>query len=129
MAVVYAAYDSALEKRVALKFLRPNVDVTRERCDGILSEARVAARLHHRNLVEIYDIEERVEPPFIAMELVDGRDLARVAEAAGGTLGLGETLPIARQICAAAATTRAYGGRGCAELTVEVPWLVGPPRS
>lgn len=66
---------------------------------GDIKPANVMIDVRHRR-AEIYDIEEGVDPPFMALELMEGRDLARVAEAAGGTLDHPTVLPIAGQLCA-----------------------------
>jgi tetratricopeptide (TPR) repeat protein/tRNA A-37 threonylcarbamoyl transferase component Bud32 len=77
MGKVYAAYDSELDRKVALKILH----TTRDRPDGrrrgrLLREAKAIAKLHHPNVVVIHDagtIDDRV---FLAMEHVDGQTLA-----------------------------------------------------
>ena len=55
-----------------------------EYVDMFLDEARLAARLHHSNLVQVYDIGEADGLPFYAMEYLDGHDvraMVRVAAA------------------------------------------------
>jgi eukaryotic-like serine/threonine-protein kinase len=89
MAVVHAATDDGLGRRVALKILAAHLagdDAFRER---FLREARIAGSLHHPNLVHVYDIVELDGLPCIVMELVDGTTLA------GGTLSLEEAAQIA----------------------------------
>ncbi|MFY0573513.1 protein kinase domain-containing protein [Cystobacter fuscus] len=79
MGVVYAAYDSVLERKVALKVLRGElaarlgVDLASAR---LVREARIAARLSHPNVVTIYDVNSHDGQIFIAMEYVDGRSLS-----------------------------------------------------
>jgi hypothetical protein len=74
MGVVYAAVDSELERRVAVKLLRPDRDGTlatqgRER---LLREARTLASLSHANVVTVFDVGTHDGHLFLAMELVDG---------------------------------------------------------
>jgi tetratricopeptide (TPR) repeat protein len=85
MGAVYAAYDSELDRRVALKFLRhvateADADPRRAR---LMREAKAMARLSHPNVVTIYDVgiatDGRV---FLAMEVVDGGTLGDWLEAA-----------------------------------------------
>ncbi|MFO7915641.1 MAG: serine/threonine-protein kinase [Candidatus Krumholzibacteriales bacterium] len=75
MGVVYRAHDIKLNREVALKFLPPGLaagDTDRER---FLREARAAAALNHPNVCVIYEIDDRGEHPFIAMELIEGTTL------------------------------------------------------
>jgi serine/threonine protein kinase len=77
MGVVHAAVDSELQRRVALKVLRPEHDVQlssvgRER---LLREARTLARLSHPNVVTVFDVGTHHGHLFLAMELVDGGSL------------------------------------------------------
>jgi tetratricopeptide (TPR) repeat protein/predicted Ser/Thr protein kinase len=79
MGVVYAAHDSALHRKVALKVLRGELAV-RLGADlasaRLLREARIAARLSHPNVVTIYDVGSDDGQVFIAMEHVDGQPLS-----------------------------------------------------
>jgi len=90
MGVVLSAYDPELDRRVAIKLLRPEAiaegskdveytvrldgdgeprDLVRER---ILAEGRAMARLSHPNLVAVYEVGEVDERVFLAMEQVEG---------------------------------------------------------
>lgn len=71
---VYAAYDPELGRKVALKFLRP--DLSREH-PGLEIEARALASLSHPNIVTIFELGihrygEQEQRTFVAMELVEG---------------------------------------------------------
>jgi hypothetical protein len=74
MGVVYGAWDPQLERRIALKLLRPD----REPGDAsrLLREAQAMARLQHPNVVAVHDVGTIGERVFVAMELVDGDTLA-----------------------------------------------------
>lgn len=72
--VVYAAYDPALDRQVALKVLRPDRRGEAHR-DGLVSEARALARLSHPNVVAIHDVGVVDGQVFMAMEMVEGVDL------------------------------------------------------
>jgi serine/threonine-protein kinase len=85
MGVVYAARDPGLDRRVAVKLLRPRDTDRRQR---LLREAHALARLTHPNVVPVYDAgvaEDAVDPTlpeapsriFVAMEFVDGPTLRR----------------------------------------------------
>lgn len=64
------------EKRVALKLLLPHLVASPELVQRFYAEARLAARMHHPNIVEIFDVGEADNRPFIAMQLVEGVSLS-----------------------------------------------------
>jgi eukaryotic-like serine/threonine-protein kinase len=71
MGEVYLAYDPELDRRVALKLVRP-----RREEDGrqrLLREAQAQAQLSHPNVVTVYDVGTHGDHVFIAMEHVRGR--------------------------------------------------------
>jgi len=77
MASVYSAYDTQLERIVALKMLRAELELDHVRA-RMLREAQAMARLKHPHVVTVYDVgtfeEDRI---YIAMEFVDGTTLSR----------------------------------------------------
>jgi serine/threonine-protein kinase len=75
MGVVWRAYDSVIRRFVALKLLS-RAGRTPDARDRFLREARAAGALQHPNLVTIYDLGDADGQLFIAMELIDGRDLS-----------------------------------------------------
>jgi tetratricopeptide (TPR) repeat protein len=82
MGVVYRAYDPRLERSVALKVLAPRdpAGALRSPADAdelqrLMREARAAAAFDHPNAVAVHDVGEHDGVPFLAMELVEGRDL------------------------------------------------------
>lgn len=80
---VYAAYDTQIDRRVALKALHTQEDAEgwTARWDRIVREARLLGKLNHPNVVTIYDVAHEGELGFIAMELVDGADLGQWLDA------------------------------------------------
>lgn len=76
---VYSAYDPALDRRVALKVLRkgPHEDAATasERQASLVREAKALASLSHPNVVTVHDVGRELDRTYIAMELVEGRDL------------------------------------------------------
>jgi tetratricopeptide (TPR) repeat protein len=76
MGIVYAAYDPSLDRRVALKFLRPRSDDRQGvREKRLLREAQAMARLSHPNVAVVYEVGTFEHHLFLAMEFVDGDDL------------------------------------------------------
>jgi len=77
MGIVYAARDTALDRRVAVKLLRRGATAARSR---LQREGKALARLRHPNVVAVHDIGTHDGEVFIAMELVDGTTLKRWLE-------------------------------------------------
>ena len=79
MATVFAAYDTVLDRQVAIKLLKHRRDPS-----GVLNarferEARAEAKIVHPNVVSVHDIGEAEDGrPFIVMDYVDGRSLQEV---------------------------------------------------
>jgi tetratricopeptide (TPR) repeat protein len=76
MGMVYAAHDPELDRRVAVKVLRPGTFSAAAR-DRMAREARTLARLSHRNVVAVHDVGAHGDGMFIVMELVEGATLKR----------------------------------------------------
>lgn len=77
MGMVFAAYDPELNRKVALKLLKPR---SRERkrkssSNRLLQEAQALAKLAHPNVITVYDVGTYGEQVFVAMELVEGDTL------------------------------------------------------
>jgi len=75
MGVVYEAQDLTLGRKVALKFLPPDLSRDQGALDRFLLEARAASALNHPNICTIYAVENDGEQSFIAMELLEGENL------------------------------------------------------
>jgi len=75
MAVVYAARDTEMGRRVALKVLAAHLAGDEAFRTRFLREARIAGSLSHPNLVRVYDIAEHEGVPCIVMELLEGGTL------------------------------------------------------
>jgi tetratricopeptide (TPR) repeat protein/predicted Ser/Thr protein kinase len=77
MGVVLAAIDPALGRKVALKLVRPDPasDSTAAR-QRLLREAQAMARLAHENVVTVYEVGTAFDHVFVAMEHIDGCNLA-----------------------------------------------------
>ena len=76
MGVVHRARDPFLDRAVALKTVSPAVLTRRDSIERFKREARAAARLQHPHIVTIYELGEVDGRPFIAMELLEGMDMA-----------------------------------------------------
>ena len=76
MGIVWKAYDTVLRRYVALKLLSASFRKTKDMHERFLREARAAGAIQHANIVTVYDLGESEGQLFIAMELVEGRDLS-----------------------------------------------------
>jgi serine/threonine protein kinase/Tfp pilus assembly protein PilF len=86
MGVVYAADDTVLGRRVAIKFLTADSSKRHYRA-RFLREARAVSALSHPNIAAVYDYGETEDGlPFIVMELVDGQSLGEVMHSGGLTV-------------------------------------------
>ena len=85
MGVVYSAYDPELDRKVALKLLRPDLSTSAAGPgrSQLLAEAQAMARLSHPNIITVFDVGTWNEEVFFAMEFVRGETL-RLTQGAPG---------------------------------------------
>ena len=86
MGEVYAAEDTKLNRKVAIKVLPEDLAADPERRERFEREATTIAALNHPNIVTIYSVEESDGLHFITMELVQGSTLKEKIPAGGLTL-------------------------------------------
>ncbi len=92
MGVVFEARDDRLDRLVAIKRLRP-MDSHPSLKERLLREARVAAKISHPNICQVYELAEENGELFVVMELLEGETLAARIER--GTVPLAEALQTA----------------------------------
>lgn len=111
MGVIYRAHDPEIDRTVAIKLVRADLLSSAERSDYILRfrrEAQAAGRCVHPNIVTIYDFAVHDGNPFIAMEFVEGRNLA-LAFPRGTSCPPEEAVSIALQVLDALAAAHRMG--------------------
>jgi serine/threonine protein kinase len=82
MGVVFAAFDNELDRKVAIKLLRPGLgDDGAQLRDRLLREAKALARLSHPAIVQVYEAGEHDGQVYLAMEFVEGRTLRQWCDA------------------------------------------------
>src|SRR5262245_2017534 len=111
MGVVYRAFDTHLDRAVAIKVLRPDAAASPDRKRRFVQEAKSASALNHPGIVHIYDIDSANLPEgptdFIAMEFVPGKTLDQCIGKSG--LSLKDALKYGIQIADALARAHAAG--------------------
>ncbi|MBI5300204.1 MAG: serine/threonine protein kinase [Deltaproteobacteria bacterium] len=94
MAEIYKglAYDLAgIKKTVCIKKILPNIAASREFIDMLVNEAKIAVKLNHGNIAQIYDLGKAGEDYFIVMEYVEGQTLSKLHKK---VLRLGKKIPL-----------------------------------
>ena len=112
MGVVWEALDERLERPVAVKQLRPQVGLSPEDAElaknRAMREARITARLHHRNAVPVFDVVEHDGQPCLIMQFLPSVPLsAELRE--GGSLTVLDAARVGAQVASALAAAHALG--------------------
>jgi len=97
MGMVFKARHRNLDRLVAIKFIRKEALTGARAIQRFYQEARAAARLAHPNIVSVYDADEVNGMHFIAMEYVEGSDLARLLKR-HGPMPVGQACDYVRQL-------------------------------
>ena len=97
MANVYLAYDTILDRNVAVKILRGDLASDEKFVRRFQREALSASSLYNQNIVEVYDVGEDNGQYYIVMEYIDGKHLKTLLKKRG-KLTVSETIDIMMQI-------------------------------
>jgi eukaryotic-like serine/threonine-protein kinase len=109
MGTVYRAWQSGMERQVAVKLLRADLTAELELRRRFLREGRTAARLNHPNIVSVYMVGETdAGVPYIVMEHLGGETLDELLDREG-RLAPARAIAIARQIASALSEAHAAG--------------------
>jgi serine/threonine-protein kinase len=80
MAEVWLAIDLTLDRRVAVKWLKPSLASDPVVAERFRREAVAAARLNHPNIVAVHDVFEQDGRQAVVMQLVDGKSLRQLLD-------------------------------------------------
>ena len=110
MGQVYLAMHEVIEKKVALKILRPEYSEKPDIVTRFQQEAISASRIKHPNVLEVFDFGQLENNGcfFLAMEFLEGRDLSDEISAMG-VMEPNRAVPIALQICRALGAAHSRG--------------------
>src|SRR5512137_2796373 len=95
---------AGVRKEVALKLVRAAPGASADFARMLVEEARLATRLHHANVVQVFELVEAEGRFGLVMELVRGRDLGRVVERCrelGVRLGLARAVQVGVEVARA----------------------------
>ena len=106
MATVYLAMQESVQREVALKVMSPSLLADPDFGERFLREARIAAKLHHRNVVGVHDVGRTGEYHYIAMEYLGG---GAVLAKDGTPRPVGFALRVTREIATALNYAHAKG--------------------
>lgn len=97
MANVYLAYDTILDRNVAVKVLRGDLATDEKFVRRFQREALSASNLYHPNIVQIYDFDSEDGQYYIVMEYVEGKTLKQLLKRRG-SLTITEVIDIMSQV-------------------------------
>src|SRR5512141_1190380 len=97
MGEVYLAQDTSLGRKAAIKVLSAELTSDKRHLDRFIREARSASALNHPSICTIYEINTENQPPYIAMEYIEGEALSTRISSAGKP-ELTEAVRIALQV-------------------------------
>ena len=99
MGVVWRARDTKLDRDVAIKILPDAFSQDSDRLARFEREAKLLASLNHANIATIHGLEHDSGLHFLAMELIEGEELATRIKR--GAIPVEEALPLAQQVASA----------------------------
>ena len=112
MGVVYKARDLNLGRLVALKLLSPSIEASQADIERLFEEARAISRLNHPNVATIFEVDQKADEPFMALEYLPGgtlRDKIREFRNGGGSLLIADVLRYAEQMSRGLAHAHRHG--------------------
>jgi serine/threonine protein kinase len=107
MGKIYLAQDTKLHRRVALKVLPAKLAEDQDRIRRFVQEAKSAAKLHHPNIAQIFEIGDYESTHYIAMEYVEGETLRQLLSRR--KLEITKAVECAAQVAAGLATAHKEG--------------------
>ena len=98
MGRVYKALDTQVNEKVALKLIKPEVALDSETIERFRNELKLARKIRHKNVCQMFDLNTSEGTYYITMEYVSGQDLKGLIRQSG-RLAVETAVSIARQVC------------------------------
>ncbi len=98
MGRVYKALDTEVNEKVALKLIKPEVALDKETIERFRNELKLARKIRHKNVCQMFDLNTSEGIYYITMEYVSGQDLKGLIRQSG-RLAVETAVSIARQVC------------------------------
>ena len=98
MGRVYKALDTEVNEKVALKLIKPEIAADKKTIERFRNELRLARKIRHKNVCQMYDLSKEEGAHYITMEYVTGDDLKGMIRRMG-QFSAGQAITIAKQIC------------------------------
>ncbi len=111
MATVYRAFDTTLQRDVAVKLMHPELVRDQDGVNQFLREARACGQLNHTNIIHIYTFDDFEGQPYLVMELADRGSLDNRIEQ--GPVPELDVLDIGIKVASALATALKHGLLHC----------------
>jgi len=98
MGKVYKVHDTKIKEKIALKLLKPEIASDKKTIERFSNELKFARKIRHKNVCQMFDLNEEKDTHYITMEYVSGEDLKSTIIRIG-QLPIAKTISIAKQIC------------------------------
>jgi len=108
MGRVYKAMDLEIDEKIAIKVLNPEIYGDKRIIERFRNELKIARKIRHKNVCQMFDLERGEGIYFITMEYVSGDDLKTTIQRLG-RISEGKILIIAKQICKGLGEAHARG--------------------
>jgi serine/threonine protein kinase/tetratricopeptide (TPR) repeat protein len=108
MGKVYRVEDKKIKEELALKLIKPEIAADKKTIERFSNELKMAHKISHRNVSNMYHLGEEKGTYFITMEYVSGEDLKSFIRRAG-PLSAGKTIFITKQVCEGLAEAHRLG--------------------
>src|SRR5215469_6826389 len=106
---VHAAFDTVLEREVAIKSLRPELLNDKSFLERFRNEATHLARLNHPNITTLHSLFSEDHNLYMVMELVRGQSLDELLRARGARIGITDSVALITQVAEGLAYAHAMG--------------------
>ena len=98
MGRVYKVLDTAVNEKVALKLIKPEVAADKDTIERFRNELKFARKIRHKNVCQMFDLNSQAGIHYLTMEYISGQDLKGLIRQSG-RLAVETAVSIAKQVC------------------------------